>query len=64
MKRIKTLKKWGIYQLNDKELKEYTFNIAVIHPDNMECYSSCLSPSDTDMELDTLVQAIEWIKNY
>lgn len=63
MKKVKTLKGWGIYQNNEKEIKEYGFNFTVLHPDNME-YSYMCKPSDTDMECDTLEAAISWIKNY
>lgn len=63
MRKIKTLKKWGIYQNNDKEIKEYGFNITVLHPDNME-YAYMCSPSDSDMEFDTVEAAEHWIKNY
>lgn len=63
MKRIKKLKCWGIYQNNKNEIEEYGFNITVIHPENME-YAYMCTPSDSDIECDTLEQAIEWIKNY
>lgn len=64
MRKVKTLKKWGIYELNAKEEKEYGFKYAPIHPDNMECYSGMLEPSDADMECETLEQAIQWVMNY
>ena len=63
MKRIKIFKGWGIYQNNNKEIEEYRFNITVLHPDNME-YAYMCSPSDSDMELDTVKDAEDWIKNY
>lgn len=63
MKKVKSLKGWGIYQNNDKEVKEYGFKFTVLHPDNME-YAYLCSPADTDMELDSLNAAIDWIKNY
>ncbi len=64
MKKIKQLKGWGIYQNNRKEIDEYGFAFTVIHPDNME-YAYMCTPSDSDIEgLDTLEQAIEWVKNY
>lgn len=63
MKRIKKLNSWGIYQNNAKEIEEYGFNITVLHPDNME-YAYMCSPSDSDMEFDTLEEAENWIKNY
>jgi len=63
MKKVKTLKKWGIFQNNEKEIKEHGFNFTVLHPDNME-YSYMCNPSDSDMECDSLKQAIEWINNY
>lgn len=62
MKKIKQLKGRGIYELNEKEKKEFNFSIAVIHPDNME-YTNKM-PADTDIELETVEQAISWIKNY
>ncbi|MEG0178049.1 MAG: hypothetical protein RR654_00705 [Oscillospiraceae bacterium] len=63
MKKIKTLKHWGIYQNNAKEIAEYGFKITVLHPDNME-YSYLCSPSDSDMEFDTTEDAELWINNY
>lgn len=63
MKRIKKLNSWGIYQNNAKEIEEYGFNMTVLHPDNME-YAYMCSPSDSDMEFDTLKEAENWIKNY
>ena len=65
MKKIKTLKKWAICQLNEKERAEYGFGFAVIHPDNVEYLAMrILTPSDTDMECETLEEAISWINNY
>lgn len=63
MKRIKKLKGWGIYQNNKKEIEEHRFNITVLHPENMECAYMC-SPADSDMELDTVEAAEDWINNY
>lgn len=63
MRRIKKLNSWGIYQNNEKEIAEYRFNITVLHPDNME-YAHLCSPSDSDMEFDTVKAAENWIKNY
>ena len=64
MKLLKKRKGWGIYQHNKKEIEEYGFPISVIHPDNMECYSSCLTPSDSDIECDSVESAVSWIDNY
>lgn len=63
MKRVKQLKHWGIYENNEKEVEEYGFKVTVLTPDNME-YSYLCSPSDSDMEFETVEAAIEWIKNY
>ena len=63
MKKVKMLNKWGIYQNNAKEVKEYGFEITVLHPDNQE-YAYMCSPSDSDMEFNKLEDAINWIKNY
>jgi len=63
MRKIKTLNKWGIYQNNVKEIEEYGFNITVLHPDNME-YAYMCTPADSDIELNTVEEAVEWIKNY
>lgn len=63
MKKVKTLKKWGIYQNNEKEIKEYGFRFTVLHPDNME-YSYLCTPADSDMEMESLEEAISWINNY
>ncbi len=67
MKHIKNLKKWGIYQNNAKEVKEYGFNITVLHPNNMECIADSgmiFSPSDSDMEMNTVEAAEHWINHY
>lgn len=67
MKKIKSLKGWGIYQNNEKEIKEYGFKVTVLHPDNMECVKDSgmiFTPSDTDMEMDSLEDAVSWIDNY
>lgn len=63
MKKVKQLNGWGIYQNNEKEIKEHGFDITVLHPDNME-YPYMCSPSDSDMEMNTIEDAILWIKNY
>lgn len=63
MRKIRVLNGWGIYQNNEKEVKEYGFNLTVLHPDNME-YSYLCSPRDSDMECDTLESAVDWIVNY
>lgn len=66
MKKVKQYKRWGIYQVTDKEKKEYDcgFNFAVIHPDIMSAPHPWLEPGDTDMECETLEEAISWIDNY
>ena len=63
MKKIKTIKKWGIYQLNAREQAREGFSFAVIHPENMECNHNT-DPRDTDVECESLEQAISWVKNY
>jgi hypothetical protein len=62
MKKIKNLKSWGIFELNAKEILEYGFHFAVIHPNDMDC--GLLSPSDTDMEMESLDDCIAWILKY
>ena len=62
MKKVKQLNRWGIYELSPKEQKEHGFGFAVIHPDVTGC--GLLGPSDTDVEIDTLEDAISWIENY
>lgn len=62
MRKVKQLKKWGIYENSPKEYIEYGFKYTVIHPDLMGC--GLLSPSDTDMEIDALQDAIDWVTNY
>lgn len=62
MLKIKQLRGWGIYALNKREQLEYGFSIAVIHPDRMG--TGLISPKDTDMELETIPDAISWIENY
>ena len=63
MKRIKQLNAWGIFQNNEKEIAEYGFSITVLHPDNMD-YRNLCSPADSDMEFDTLENAVYWIEKY
>ena len=62
MRRVKNLKKWGIYALSAREESEYGFKFAVIHPDQMGCGG--LSPADTDWECNSLEEAIDWVVNY
>jgi hypothetical protein len=62
MKKVKQLKRWGIYELSPKEQQEHGFNFAVIHPDVMG--SGNVTARDTDMEIDTLEDAINWVMNY
>ena len=62
MKKVKQLKKWGIYELSTKEQQEYGFSYAVIHPDVME--TGLLTASDTDWECESLEAAISWVENY
>lgn len=64
MRKVKSFKKWGIYELTKKEQEENGFKYAVIHPDIMECPHPYLDPSDTDMECETLEEAINWVKYY
>lgn len=63
MKKVKSLKGWGIYKNNPKEVIEYGFHFTVLTPDNME-YSYTCSPADSDMEVDTLEAAAYWINHY
>ena len=63
MKKIKTLRGWGIFKNNAKETKEYGYEYTVIHPENME-YAYMCDPSDSDVPCETLEEAINWIKNY
>jgi len=63
MKKIKQLKQWGIFQNNSKEIKEHGFSFTVLHPDNME-YSYLCCPRDSDIECNSLKEAISWINNY
>lgn len=64
MKKIKSVRRWGVYQLNAKEVEEYGFKYAPVHPETMEAYEGMLDPSDADWECDTLQQCIDWITNY
>ena len=63
MKKIKQYRGWGIYQNNEKEVEEYGFTITVLHPENMEIAYAC-NPCDSDMELETIEDAVSWINNY
>ena len=62
MKKIKSLKKWGIYELSPKEKIEHGFGVAVIHPDVMGCGN--VTARDTDAEINSLEEAVSWIENY
>lgn len=62
MRKVKQLRKWGIYELNQREQSKYGFKFAVIHPDNMGAPD--LTPSDSDWECDSMEQAESWIQNY
>jgi hypothetical protein len=62
MKKVKQLHSWGIYELSEKEKAEHGYNYAVIHPDVMG--TGNVTARDTDMPMDTLQQAIEWVVNY
>ena len=62
MKKVKQLKGWVIYENNDSEKAMYGFEYAVIHPENKGI--GLLTPDDSDMECNTLEQAIDWINNY
>lgn len=64
MKKVKQLKGWGIFELSQKERSEYGFTHAVVTPENMECYSGSLTPNDTDMEINSIDEAVNWICNY
>ena len=65
MKKVKSIKGWGICQLNEKEVEEYGFKYAVIHPDNAEYLrNGVCDPSDTDVECDSLESAVSWVNNY
>lgn len=63
MKKIKTYKGWGIFKNNPKEKEEYGFEITVLHPDNME-YRYLCTPADSDMEINSLEEAKQWIDNW
>lgn len=67
MKLLKRLNNWGIYQNNAKETEEYGFPITVLHPNNMECVKdsgNIFTPADSDMEMNTVEAAVDWIKHY
>lgn len=63
LKRVKTLKQWGVFQNNAKEVAEYGFSVSVLHPDNMEYRYMC-TPADSDMEFNDVDDAVSWIQNY
>lgn len=63
MKKIKTLKGFGIFKNNEKEIAEHGFRYTVLTPDNME-YSYMCSPADSDMEFESLESAEYWINHY
>ena len=63
MKRIKIYKKWGIYQNNEKEVAEYGFAVTILHPNDMD-YPHLCSPHDSDMEMNSVEDAVYWINHY
>jgi hypothetical protein len=63
MKKVKQLKGWGIFENNKKEVAEYGFSHTVLHPDNMD-YPYMCTPHDSDMECNSLEEAVQWIENY
>ena len=63
MTRIKMLKGWGIFQNNPDELEFYGFRYTVLTPDNMECRYICC-PGDSDIECNSVDEAVSWIRNY
>lgn len=62
MKKVRQLNKWGIYELSPRERKMHRFNFAVIHPDVMGCGN--VTASDTDIEVDSLEEAVLWVECY
>lgn len=65
MKKIRKVKGFGIYELNKREQEEHGFAYAAVHPETMSAYEgSGLTPSDTDVECETLEQAVSWAENY
>lgn len=62
MRKIKSMKRWAIYQLTEKEKSEFGFAFAPIHPDVVG--TPGLTPNDADWECNTLEEAEEWIRNY
>jgi len=63
VKKVMSLKGWGIFENNAKEISEYGFKYTVLTPDDMEIYYVC-GPGATDIECETLEQAMSWVKNY
>lgn len=62
MKKIKQLNNWDICELSKREQEQHGFKYAVIHPNTKE--TGWVTASDTDIECETLEQAIAWIENY
>lgn len=63
MKKVKAVKKFIIYELNEKEKSTYGFSFAPVLKETVECYGN-INPSDTDWECETLEEAISWAVNY
>lgn len=62
MKKVKQMKKWGIYELSPKERERLGFTHAVIHPDVMG--TGHVTAEDSDMECFSLEEAINWVECY
>lgn len=63
MKKVKSVKKFVIYELNERERAEYGFNYAPVLKESVEAYGK-VYPDDADIECETLDQAISWAKHY
>ncbi len=63
MRKVKSVKKFVIYELNERERAEYGFNYAPVLKESVEAYGK-VYPYDADIECETLDQAISWAKHY
>ena len=57
MKKVKTVKKFVIYELNNKEIAEYGFRYAPVLKEHVDTYGT-VTPADADLECGSYASAV------